>query len=453
VTHRFPALIAAPAPAQERLWLTGARLFDGTPSAGHGAALRENTAILVEDGVIRRVADDRERCTEGARQVDVGRRVLMPGLTDAHTHASGRVPRTAKGAEEPLPGVAAHFLQAELRDYLRFGVTTIRVCGSQGLMPQLARQAMRYGAFRGPRLLTCGKIISATAPGGRFYGDMYREADGPDDIRRAVREQIRAGADFIKVMTTGARSNELEDPEPLQFTEPELAAVTDEAHRLGYRVAAHAEGLDGCAAAIRHGADTIEHGMYLHQRPDLLEAMAVAGQVLVPTLSGYYWMAGLEEAVDPQVPPGSPAGPASAHADPAMPPTLTELARHNLVQGAASMRAARQAGVPIALGSDVSLATGLEIQRMVYHGLTPGEALVAATSIAAEALGLGEYIGTVTEGKLADLIIVDGDPLTEPRLLSDPGRIWLVLQLGVPVAGQALSGHVPSGQALSEPVT
>ena len=174
-------------------------------------------------------------------------------------------------------------------------------------MPQQARQAMRYGAFRGPRLLTCGKIISATAPGGRFYGDMYREADGPDDIRRAVREQIRSGADFVKVMTTGARSNELEDPDPLQLTEPELAAVTDEAHRLGYRVAAHAEGLDGCAAAIRHGADTIEHGMYLHQRPDLLEAMAAGGQVLVPTLSGYYWMAGLGEAVDPR-PAGEPLG-------------------------------------------------------------------------------------------------------------------------------------------------
>ena len=400
VTHRFPALIAAPAPAEGRLWLSGARMFDGT-----GTALREDTAILVEDGVIRRVADDRERCPEGARPLDVGRRVLMPGLTDAHTHASGRVPNPAKGAEPPLPGVAAHFLQAELRDYLRFGVTTIRVCGSQGLMPQQARQAMRYGAFRGPRLLTCGKVVSATAPGGRFYGDMYREADGPDDIRRAVREQIRAGADFIKMMTTGARSNELEDPEPLQLTEPELAAITDEAHRLGYRVAAHAEGLDGCAAAIRHGADTIEHGMYLHQRPDLLEAMAAAGQVLVPTLSGYYWMAGLEEAVDPERPPGTSAerasvhdDPASAHADPGMPPMLTKLAWHNLEQGAASMRAARLAGVPIALGSDVSLATGLEIQRMVHHGLTPAEALVAATRTAAEALGLGEHVGTVAEG-------------------------------------------------------
>jgi imidazolonepropionase-like amidohydrolase len=428
VTHRFPALIAAPPPAQGRLWLTGARLFDGT-----GTPLRENTAILVEDGVIRRVADAREACPDGARPVDVGQRVLMPGLTDAHTHASGRVPRTAKGAEEPLPGVAAHFLQAELRDYLRFGVTSIRVCGSQGLMPQQARQAMRYGAFRGPRLLTCGKIISATAPGGRFYGDMYREADGPDDIRRAVREQIRAGADFVKMMTTGARSNELEDPEPLQLTEPELAVVTDEAHRMGYRVAAHAEGLDGCAAAIRHGVDTIEHGMYLHRRPDLLEAMAEAGQVLVPTLSGYYWMAGLGEAIDP----------ATAQADPEMPPVLAELAQRNLQEGAASMRAARQAGVKIALGSDMSLATGLEIQRMVHHGLSPGQALVAATKTAAEALDLDEYVGTVTEGKLADLTIVDGDPLAEPRLLGDPGRVWLVLQRGVPVAGQALTSPAP----------
>ena len=438
VTHRFPALIAAPPPAQGRLWLTGARLFDGT-----GAPLRENTAILVEDGVVRRVADDREACPDGARPVDVGRRVLMPGLTDAHTHASGRVPKTAKGAEEPLPGVAAHFLQAELRDYLRFGVTTIRVCGSQGLMPQTARQAMRYGAFRGPRLLTCGKIVSATAPGGRFYGDMYREADGPDDIRRAVREQIRAGADFVKVMTTGARSNELEDPEPLQLTEPELAAVTDEAHRMGYRVAAHAEGLDGCAAAIRHGVDTIEHGMYLHRRPDLLEAMAAAGQVLVPTLSGYYWMAGLAEAVDPAVSPRETLDPAAAHADPGMPPVLSELARRNLEEGAASMRAARQAGVKIALGSDMSLAVGLEIQRMVHHGLSPAQALVAATKTAAEALDLDEHIGTVAEGKLADLTIVDGDPLTEPHLLCDPGRIWLVLQQGVPVAGQALANPAP----------
>jgi imidazolonepropionase-like amidohydrolase len=432
MAHRFPALIAAPAAAQGRLWLTGARIFDGT-----GTPLRDHAAVLVDDGVIRRVADAAEPCPEGARALDVGGRVLMPGLTDAHTHASGEVPHPAKGAEEPLPGVAAHFLQAELRDYLRLGVTTIRVTGSQGLMPQEARQAMRYGAFRGPRLLTCGKIISATAPGGRFYGDMYREADGEDDVRRAVREQIRWGADFVKMMTTGARSNELEDPDPLQLTDPEMAAVTDEAHRLGYRVSAHAEGVDGCAAAIRHGVDTIEHGMYLHGRPDLLDAMAAAGQVLVPTLSGYYWMSGLgSEVVDP----------ADADAEPDMPPVLVELAERNLREGAASMRAARDAGVKIALGSDTSLAAGLEIQRMIHHGLTPAQALVAATKTAAEALGLDDCLGTVKEGQLADLIIVDGDPLAEPQVLSDPARIWLVLQLGAPVAGQLLANTELNGE-------
>ena len=172
---------------------------------------------------------------------------------------------------------------------------------------------------------------------------MYREADGPDDMRRAVSEQIRAGADFVKVMTTGARSNELEDPEPLQLTEAELAAVADEAHRMGFRLSAHAEGLAGCEAAITHGADTIEHGMFLHQRPDLLDAMAASGQVLVPTLSGYYWMAGLSDAIDP----------AQAERVPEMPPELVVLADENLENGAAIMRAARDAGVKIALGSDM----------------------------------------------------------------------------------------------------
>jgi imidazolonepropionase-like amidohydrolase len=419
--HRFPALIAAPPVGAEQLFLTGARLLDGT-----GSPPRQDVSVLVADGLIREIGG---RCPAGARTIDLGGRTLMPGLIDAHTHASGEVPAVAKGAEAPLPGVAAHFLQAELRAYLTLGVTTIRVCGSQGVMPQVARQAMRYGAFRGPRLLTCGKIISATAPGGRFYGDMYREADGPDDMRRAVREQIREGADFIKVMTTGARSNELEDPDPLQFTDAELAAIVDEAHRLGYRVCAHAEGLDGCEAAVRHGVDTIEHGMYLHQRPDLLAAMAESGQVLVPTLSGYYWMAGFGDVIDP----------ADAVPNPDMPPVLAELAVHNLEQGAATMRAAVAAGVKVALGSDMSLAAGLEFRRMVFHGMDPMQTLVGATKTAAEALGLGEQLGTIAEGKLADLVVIDGDPLAEPALLTDPARVWLVLQLGTPVA----SGYGP----------
>jgi imidazolonepropionase-like amidohydrolase len=156
--------------------------------------------------------------------------------------------------------------------------------------------------------------------------------------------------------------------------------------------------------------------------------MAASGQVLVPTLSGYYWMAGLGDAVDPAAPQRVPE----------MPPELVALADLNLEQGAASMRAARDAGVKIALGSDMELSVALEIQRMIFNGLTPAETLVAATRTAAQALDLGEHVGSVAEGKLADLLIVEGDPLAEPELLADPQRIWLVLQLGVPVAGQAL---------------
>lgn len=169
--------------------------------------------------------------------------------------------------------------------------------------------------------------------------------------------------------------------------------------------------------------------MYLNQRPDLLEQMAARGQVLVPTLSGYYWMGGLANAIDPAT--------ASVHAE--MLPSIVELAHYNLEQGTLSMRAARQAGVRIALGSDGETVSGqdtaLELVRMVHHGLSPSEALRSTTSVAAEAIGLQDHIGTVRAGKLADLLVVDGDVVAHPELLLDPRRIWLVLQLGEPVAG------------------
>jgi imidazolonepropionase-like amidohydrolase len=434
--HRHPSLLAAPPPARGRLWLTGARLFDGT-----GAPVRQDVAVLVTDGVIERVGSTGDAVPDGARALDLGGRMLMPGLINIHVHAHGRAPRPAHGAEPLLAGTSAHFLQARLRDTLRMGVTTLRNVGSQHQQPQEARQAMRYGAFRGPRLLTCGLIISATAPGGRFYGAMYREADGADEIRKAVREQLREGADFIKVMTTGARSNELEDPDPAQLTDDELEALVGEAHRMGVKVAAHVEGLDGAEAAVGHGMDTIEHGMYLNQRPELLDAMAASGQVLVPTLSGYYWMAGLEDAIDPR----------RATVDPQMLPSIVELAQHNLEQGARSLRAAQRAGVRIALGSDRDGVSGddtaLELARMIHHGLSGEQALVSATSVAAEAIGLADHIGTVQVGKLADLVVLDGDAVRQPELLLDAQRIWLVFQLGEIVAGAALEAGDPLAAA------
>ena len=419
---RLPALLAAPPPGRAPVWLTNARLLDGT-----GAAPRENASVLVRDGRIEAVDGAGIEPPGDATAIDLQGRTLMPGLVDAHAHVLAKLKALADGAEPLLPGTAAHVVAGDLAEALRRGVTTIRDVGSYGSTVVEARQAMRLGAFRGPRLLTCGRIISATSPGGRFFDGMYREADGADDVRRAAREQLRHGADFLKVMTTGARSVELEDPDPAQMTAAEVATVVEEAHRLGYRVAAHAEGIAGTEIAIDEGVDTIEHGMYLNQRPDLLERMAEQGQVLVPTLSCFYGVAGVDED----------GGDHPAHT---WSPLLVELAQHNLEQADLTLKAARDAGVRIALGHDWSpfYESARELERMVHHGLPAAEALVAATATGAAALGLGDELGTVAPGMLADLLVVDGDPLADPALLRRRERIWLVLQLGEPVAGAAL---------------
>src|SRR5699024_11140066 len=147
------------------------------------------------------------------------------------------------------------------------------------------------GVVPGPDVLSCGRILSATSPGGAVFTPMYRQADGPDEIRKAVREQVRDGADFIKIMATGARSVERENPEPAQLTREEIATVVEEAHRIGLRVAAHAEGLEGTRLAIEEGVDTIEHGLSLHRDPRLLELMAEKDITLVPTLSTFHDLA------------------------------------------------------------------------------------------------------------------------------------------------------------------
>jgi imidazolonepropionase-like amidohydrolase len=426
----MPCLLAAPEAGGSRLWLTNARLFDGT-----GSAARDRAGLLVEDGRIARVGAASDATPEGATVLDLGGRTLMPGLIDAHTHVRADPPSPVHGAEPVWPGTVEHLLACDLRRALRMGFTTLRDVGSYDDAVVTARQAMRYGALRGPRLLTCGRIVSATAPGGKSFVGMYREADGPDEVRKAVREQLRRGADFVKVMTTGARSVELEDPDPAQLTREEIATLVQETHRMGYRVAAHAEGMAGTELAIEEGVDTIEHGMYLNQRPELLERMAEGGQYLVPTLSCFYGVAGVEGGA------GDPADTWS--------PLLRELAEHNLEQADLTLRAARAAGVRIASGHDWNPLwnAAIEIVRMASHGLSASEALTAATATAADALGLGEHVGTVEAGRLADLLVVDGDPLADLSLLCDPDRIWLVLQLGEPVAGAALEAQLPTGSA------
>jgi imidazolonepropionase-like amidohydrolase len=448
---RLPCLLNDPPAAPGRTWLANARLFDGT-----GAPVRR-ASLLVEDGRIAAIAAAAEDPPEGARVIDAAGRTLMPGLIDAHQHATAGSRFFCKSANESgteaiWPGTAAHVVAQVFRELLRMGITTFRDVGGYDDLLVEARQAMRYGAFDGPRVLACGRIVSATSPGGRFFHGMYREADGADEIRKAVREQIRYGADFIKVMTTGARSVELEDPDPAQLTRDEVAVLVEESHRMGYRVAAHCEGVAGTEIAIEEGIDTIEHGMYLNQRPDLLERMARDGQVLVPTVSCLYGMAELGERIGTS--PDDPeyeGGPGAGLKRPPMPTwtsLLVDLAHYNVAQAALTIRAARAAGVTIAMGFDWGPPhrSALELLRMIHMGLTPQEGLIAATSGAAAAVGLSAHVGTLEVGKMADLLVVDGDPLERPELLLERGSIWLVTRLGKPVAGSSLEGD-PAGRA------
>lgn len=434
---QLPAMLFAPEmPKAAPVWLTNARLFDGTD-----APVRDGTGVLIEGGRITRVGSSGDQPPEDAVVVDVQGRTLMPGIINAHIHAIGAVPDLGFGMQPTFPGLPSHALGAQLRNFLAYGVTTVRDMGSYGDQVMECRQAMRHGFFAGSRLLTCGQIISATAPGDSVFEGMYRSTDGEDEVRKGVREQIRQGADFIKVMTTGARSVELEaginrdehdsaHGMAAQMTHAEMAAAVGEAERMGYRTVAHAEGLEGCEIAIELGMRTIEHGFYLYKRPDLLAEMARKDIALVPTFSSQYVFAGrdLQVGLDGTTENFST-------------PELQRLAEQNIVAAEKTLAAAQSAGTPIALGGDdLELRRGgawIEIQRMVHHGMPTRDALIACTSAAAHALDLDE-LGTISPNKLADLIVIDGDPIERPELLADRSSVWLVLQQGEPVAGTSL---------------
>ena len=415
------------------LHLASARLIDGT-----GAAPLDGVTVVVEDGRISQVDARGGPIPADAAGIDLDGRTLMPGLVDAHVHVTAfDMPEARKGQQPIAPEVKHHLIAQGLRRMLRMGITTVRDVGAFGDDLLHARQAVRLGAILAPRILACGRIVSATSPGGRHFGGMYREADGPDEVRKATREQFRRGADFIKIMTTGARSCELEDSSPLQMTREEIATVVEEAHRMGYRVAAHCEGLDGTRVAIEEGVDTIEHGLELHRAPELLEELARSERVLVPTLSCFYTI--------------------SENREGRWTPRLVELAKRQFDDAHRTVEAARRAGVRMAMGFDAQPhgQSALELVRLCRAGLTPMEGIIAGTAAGAYACGLADRVGSIAPGQAADLIVVDGDPLAEPEHLLDEQRIWLVIQSGRPVAGAALDtdlSRLGAGMTAADPV-
>ncbi|HEX3329567.1 MAG TPA: amidohydrolase family protein [Gaiellales bacterium] len=342
-------------------------------------------------------------------EIEVGGRTIMPGLVDAHVHLCSGI----------ATGLRPYALAKAARDMLDGGITTVRDLGSYGREVFDLRDAIDAGYAPGPRIVLCGQIVAATSPGAAAFAGMYREADGVDEVRKAVREQVRQGADLIKVMTTGALTVPLEDVHPSQMTDEELAALVEEAHRSGFKVASHAEGADGIRQSVAAGVDTVEHGDMGYLVPDALAAMAERGIVLVPTLSVF------DAVADP---------------DGGFAEWMQERAKR-LGEGARkTVTAARTAGVAIAMGADAGPhgANARELAKLTDAGLTNAEALAAGTTVAAEACGLGGTIGVIAPGHAADVLVVDGDPLTDISVLCAATRRWLVLHNGSPVAGTAV---------------
>jgi imidazolonepropionase-like amidohydrolase len=383
------------------VFVAAARLVDG-----RGGPPIEPGRVLIEGDRIRSVGAALEPPAE-AQRYDFPDATILPGLIDCHVHLAdvGEAdPQDSAGEDD---AVRVLRLAQHAARTLRAGVTTVRDVGGRHHLEFGFRRGVEAGLAIAPRLWLCGKIVSMTTPGADMWPGMYRQADGPWEVAKAVREQVKAGADAIKVMATGAiMAPANERPGQAQYRPHELQAAVETAHGLGRRVAAHAHGIEGIRNAAAAGVDTIEHGTYLHQDPSVAAQMAERGIALVPTLKAGALLAD---------PPG-----------PGIPAEIVEKARAAREHAGRSFRLAMEAGVPIAMGTDAATSFNYhgentdELALMVEAGMTPIHAITAATSTAARALGRDHELGTLQPGLLADLIVVRGNPVVDVSLLRQP---------------------------------
>jgi imidazolonepropionase-like amidohydrolase len=391
-----------------RIVVRGGRIFDGT-----GSDVADGD-IAIEDGRFVDVGGG----LDGDEAVDVDGRAVLPGLFDCHTHVCTSGVDLLGNLIRPF---SYQFYEAarNLAATLRIGITTIREAGGADLG---IKQAVEDGLIPGPRMQISIIMLSQTGghgdpwvPSGIEFplfiehpGRPSGNVDGAEAMRRKVRELIRDGADVIKVATSGGVLSPRDDPRHAHFRPAELEALVEEATAAGLFVMAHAQGADGIKNAVRAGIRSIDHGIYLDD--EAIELMKTRRTWFVPTLVAPQ---GVLDAVDAGV---------------QLPPAIVDKARMVVDVHRAACRNAVKAGVRIAMGTDSGVMPHgrnlRELALMVEGGMTPAAALEAATQSAAQLMGLDRDLGTIQPGKLADLVVVDGDPFDFGTLGDRIEQVW-----------------------------
>jgi imidazolonepropionase-like amidohydrolase len=404
------------------------RLIDGS-----GGSPKRDQTILVEGSTVRQIGSESEvRVPRGAEEIDASDKTVMPGLFDCHLHFFGM--RTDNWITSQLEPRELSLIRSvdDARRLVEAGYTTVRDCA--GMNGIFLRNAINEGSIKGPRILAAGLMLTQTFGAGDVdylpsewvdYRQVPRDfftysviCDGVPECMKAARFVLRQGADLIKIAATGGVLSKGNRPESEQFTQDEIKTIVREAANAGKFVAAHAMGTGGIRNCIESGVRTIDHAWY----PDD-ECFALAkekGTIFVPTLS---W--------DLQIiSKGVEAGYSS---------WAVEKERAAWKERMKRIQKARRAGVTLASGTDFSGSpltrmgeNAMELEALVKHcGYTPMEAIVAATANGAKACGLDGVTGMIEAGKLADILVVDGDPSRDISVLRDVKRIELVMKEGV----------------------